>query len=124
MRPHYITMEEGGVNGNSMFPHSPALLWELAESHPAPPSPVAVQNPLSAYVWKAIAYYAGTIFLRPFFPCFRTHRPQNTVNEVWGWFLRALTRRTWERRSAESAREIYWLCAPYFLFPLRLDSDS
>ena len=59
LRPHYITMEEGGVNGNSMLPHSPALLRELAESHPAPPSPVAVQNPLSARVWKAIAYYAG-----------------------------------------------------------------
>ena len=56
LRPHYITMEEGGVNGNSMLPHSPALLRELAESHPAPPSPVAVQNPLSARVWKAIAY--------------------------------------------------------------------
>lgn len=37
LRPHYITMEEGGVNGNSMLPHSPALLRELAESHPAPP---------------------------------------------------------------------------------------
>ena len=93
LRPHYITMEEGGVNGNSMLPHSPALLRELAESHPAPPSPVAVQNPLSARVWKAIAYYAGTIFLRPFFPCFRTHRPQSAVSEVWGWFLRVLTRR-------------------------------
>ena len=23
LRPHYITMEEGGVNGNSMLPHSP-----------------------------------------------------------------------------------------------------
>ena len=124
LRPHYITMEEGGVNGNSMLPHSPALLRELAESHPAPPSPVAVQNPLSARVWKAIAYYAGTIFLRPFFPCFRTHRPQSAVSEVWGWFLRVLTRRTWERRSAESVREIYRSRAPYFLFPLQLDSDS
>ena len=118
------TMEEGGVNGNSMLPHSPALLRELAESHPAPPSPVAVQNPLSARVWKAIAYYAGTIFLRPFFPCFRTHRPQSAVSEVWGWFLRVLTRRTWERHSAESVREIYRSRAPYFLFPLQLDSDS
>lgn len=124
LRPHYITMEEGGVNGNSMLPHSPALLRDLAESHPAPPSPVAVQNPLSARVWKAIAYYAGTIFLRPFFPCFRTHRPQSAVSEVWGWFLRVLTRRTWERRSAESVREIYRSRAPYFLFPLQLDSDS
>lgn len=75
LRPHYITMEEGGVNGNSMLPHSPALLRELAESHPAPPSPVAVQNPLSARVWKAIAYYAGTIFLRPFFPWFPDASP-------------------------------------------------
>ena len=25
LRPHYITMEEGGVNGNSMLPHSPAV---------------------------------------------------------------------------------------------------
>ena len=68
LRPHYITMEEGGVNGNSMLPHSPALLRELAEAHPTPPSPVAVRNPLSARVWKAIAYYAGTIFCARFSP--------------------------------------------------------
>ena len=34
LRPHYITMEEGGVNGNSMLPHSPKPI--LPRRHPLP----------------------------------------------------------------------------------------
>lgn len=124
LRPHYITMEEGGVNGNSTLPHSPALLKALAEAQPAAATPFAVGNPLSARVGKAIAHYAGTIFLRPFFPCFRTHRPQSAIREVWGWFVRMATRRVWEKRSAESVRDVYRGRVRYFLFPLQLDSDS
>ncbi|MFR4118954.1 MAG: hypothetical protein ACLT2T_08975 [Bilophila wadsworthia] len=101
LRPHYITMEEGGVNGNSMLPFA----GPFAGTCGIPSGPAVTRcrtESSSARVWKAIAYYAGTIFL-PVFPCFRTHRPQSAVSEVWGWFLRVLTRRTWERRSAEAS---------------------
>lgn len=124
LRPNYITMEENGVNGNSTLPRSPFLMRKTAATGPEPLPPVPIKNPLSARVWKAIAYYAGTIFLRPFFPFFKTHRPQSAVREVWGWFLRVLTRPLWKRQSAESLREVYRTHARYFLFPLQLDSDS
>lgn len=124
LRPNYITMEEGGVNGNSTLPHSPALLKALAGAASEPEVPRAMSNPLSARVGKAIAYYAGTILLRPFFPCFRTHRPQSAIREVWGWFWRVISRWAWERRSAENIRDVYRRRVRYFLFPLQLDSDS
>lgn len=124
LRPDYITMEEGGVNGLSSLPKTREGMADMASRCPAAPEAHKVGNPLSAKIWRAIGHYAGTIFLRPLFPYFQTHRPQSASREVWGWLLRVLSRPIRRKRSVAALRKIYRSHAPYFLFPLQLDSDS
>ncbi len=124
IRPNHITMEQGGVNGLSSLPNTREGLGELAARCPAPLKAHKVGNPQKAKTWRAIAHYAGTIFLWPLFRKFQTHRPQSASYEVWGWFLRVLSRFARRKRSAEALRAAYQSNSPYFIFPLQLDADS
>ncbi len=124
LRPGYITMEEGGVNGLSQLPATREALAALAASCPAPPAPRMVHNSQTVKTWRAIGHYAGTIFLWPFFRHFKTHRPQKASREVWGWGLRVWTRTKRRRRSVQALRATYRSGKPFFIFPLQLDSDS
>lgn len=124
LRPDYITMEQGGVNGLSSLPNTREALAELASQCPQAPKPRRVGNPQKIKTWRAIAHYAGTIFLWPLFRHFQTHRPQSASLEVWGWFLRVLSRPVRRKRSVKALRSVYRSRSPYFFFPLQLDADS
>ena len=124
LRPDYITMESGGVNGLSSLPKTREALAALAAKCPKPSVPQKLGNPQVYKTWMAIGHYAGTIFMWPFFRHFKTHRPQSASHEVWGWFLRVLSRSRRKKRSAKELKAAYRSRAPYFLFPLQLDSDS
>lgn len=124
LRPDYITMESGGVNGLSSLPKTREALAALAAKCPKPPVPKKLGNPQVFKTWMAIGHYAGAIFMWPFFRHFQTHRPQSASHEVWGWFLRVLSRSRRKKRSAKELKAAYRSRAPYFLFPLQLDSDS
>ena len=124
LRPDYITMESGGVNGLSSLPQTRKAMAALAAKCPNPPIPKRLGNPQVYKTWMAIGHYAGTIFMWPFFYHFQTHRPQSASHEVWGWFLRVLSRARRKKRSAKELKAAYRSRAPYFLFPLQLDSDS
>lgn len=124
LRPDYITMEADGVNGLSLLPVERTGILELAKGCGEPPEPQKLDNPQTAKTWRAIAYYTGIIFLWPVFHNFKKHRPQSAVREVWGWFLRVLSRSSRRKRNTLALRNIYHLKKPFFLFPLQLDSDS
>ena len=124
LRPDYITMESGGVNGLSSLPQTREGMASLAAKCPKPPVPKKFGNPQVYKTWMAIGHYAVTIFMWPFFYHFQTHRPQSASHEVWGWFLRVLSRSRRKKRSAKELKAAYRSRAPYFLFPLQLDSDS
>ena len=124
LRPDYITMEQGGVNGLSSLPDTREGMAELAARCPDALEPRKLGNPQTVKTWRAIAHYAGTIFLWPLFRHFQTHRPQSASREVWGWLLRVLSRSARRKRSAQALRAAYRSRAPYFLFPLQLDADS
>lgn len=124
LRPDYITMEQGGVNGLSSLPDTREGMAVLAAYCPIAPETRKVGNSQKAKTWRAIAHYAGTIFLWPLFRHFQTHRPQSASREVWGWFLRVLSRSARQKCSAQALRTASRSRAPYFLFPLQLDADS
>lgn len=124
LRPNYVTMEEDGVNGRSSLPRTREGIAEMATRSPDMPEACKAGNPQSVKTWRAIGHYAGTIFLWPIFPHFQTHRPQSASHEVWGWFLRVLSRSKRRKRSIAAIRKAYRSRAPYFLFPLQLDADS
>ncbi len=125
IRPDYVTLEEGGVNGHSRMPRDPA--WFRAEAARLPP--VTDEQPIgSSFRRRAeetIRHLLATIVYSPLYPVYRTHRPHHPLIEAAGWSLwaansrieRRMSQRTLEQVIAE--REEH----PIFLAPLQLNSD-
>ena len=121
IRPDFVTLEEGGVNGHSTMPRDPA--WFRAEAArltgdiDAPPVPSSFRrraNETMRHLW-------ATAVERPFFPFYANHRPLHPFVEAFGWALRWATGKTDRTRSAKVVAALG--DEPYFLVPLQLNSD-
>ncbi len=123
IRPDWITMEEGGVNGNSSLPHTPESVRAACTTSLKEPGAAQFANPLSRRQLKAFIYAAFSVIGVPFFPFYRTHRPYSHLNELFnGWIPHFLSGK---KRFASSEKARLQLDnADFFLFPLQLDSDS
>ena len=123
LRPHWITMEEGGVNGNSTLPSTPEAIREAAREKMEEPSGAPSDNPFAHRQWLGFCYAALSLLGIPFFPFYRTHRPYSHLRELFsGWIPRYLFSKKRQRISEEAVARIDE--TPYYLFPLQLDSDS
>lgn len=121
IRPDWITLERHGVNGYSRLPRDPA--WYLCEARhlsPVPEHP-AIPSFATGRGWAAFFYYAEVALQFWRFPFHRSHRDRNPVWEG-ATFLRRFRHRSEEQaRSAAALARIG--TAPFFLFPLQLNSD-
>lgn len=125
LRPGYITMEEGGVNGCSLLPKDPGRIRGLAETLGGPPEPVSLRPHTKALRLNNIAYYLATLFLWPLFAGYKTHRPCGAWREaLLGWAPRLLTGRRFAERDRATLAELEKSGRPFFLLPLQLDSDA
>ena len=92
LRPDYITLERGGVNGNSELSRDPDFYRRFAATHPPAEPPRSVGDsftPSAIYsMYNAIAF---TLF-KPLFPHYRHHRPLNFVHHTF-WWVRGATRK-------------------------------
>ncbi len=121
IRPDFVTLEEGGVNGHSTMPRDPA--WFRAEANRIG-GDVELESVPSSFRRRAnetIRHLWGTAVEGPFFPFYRNHRPLNPAVEAFGWMLRGLAGRSERARSAKTMERVRDL--PYFVAPLQLNSD-
>ncbi len=124
LRPDYITMEEGGVNGNSTMPSTAQDVLRTAALYPDPLPPTPAPNPVRYRVYDAILHHAGNVALLPLFFRYRTHRPHNIARELLSWTPRWLRRKQRIRCSNLQLEQFQALRRPYFVFPLQLDADA
>lgn len=121
IRPDFVTLEEGGVNGHSPMPRDPH--WFRAEASRLPPERPAQPVPASfrRRVDETMRHLLATALERPLFPFYRNHRPLSSSTEAFGWLLRTAQGSANRRRSAAVIARM----APkrYFLVPLQLNSD-
>lgn len=124
LRPHWITMEAGGVNGNSTLPRNPEDVLAAAQDKTLKePGSLPSENPLTKRQWQACWYAGFSLLGIPFFPFYRTHRPYSHLNELFnGWIPHLLSGKKRLQRSEEAIARMDE--TPYYLFPLQLDSDS
>ncbi|AUL15451.1 capsule polysaccharide biosynthesis protein [Bordetella bronchiseptica E014] len=122
-RPHWVTLERGGVNAHSSLPRDPA--WYRASAARVPQaSPRAFRSPFWLRAWHDVAYHACNAWNPLLFPRYRTHAPHGAAREYAAYVRRALRLRA---RRAEDARAMADLAARrarFFLLPLQLDSDA
>lgn len=121
IRPDFVTLEEGGVNGHSPMPRDPA--WFRSEAARLKELPVEAPVPSSfrRRISETVRHLLATETSRWRFPFYRNHRPLHSAVEAFGWVLRALNRRRERRLSARTMEALAG--QPYFLVPLQLNSD-
>ncbi|MBZ5790075.1 capsular biosynthesis protein [Burkholderia contaminans] len=124
VRPHWLTLERGGVNGRSRLPRDPS--WYLDQRSVTPPSPVGRSTgyKLSERAYHDIRYRAANMLYATRFPHYRSHRPRNGVAEYAGLAVRALRQGQHDRHAERVTRELLDAGRPYYLFPLQLNSDT
>lgn len=124
IRPDWVTLELGGVNGHSSLPRDPVWYRETAAALPPVPPHDQVPSSFRRRAAEGLLYNIGDVFTRWYYPHWTNHRPWHPLVEGMGW-MRKLRRR--KEREASAARLMARLEAsaePYFLFPLQLDSDA
>lgn len=128
MRPSYITMEKNGVNGNSSLPKTfkelETCFNNIRHDDIALCEPVSLPNPISVRMTLAFNYSATELLARPFFPWYKTHRPNGILKELTAWIFRLPKKHVRRRDAINNMRKVYHSHKSYFLFPLQLDSDS
>jgi capsule polysaccharide modification protein KpsS len=96
LRPDWITLEEGGVNGYSSMPRDPAFFRAFAAAHKAPEGAghIGKSFGIGALFATLLALAATVCFFR--YPHYRHHRSINswwqTALWMWGAFRKYLYR--------------------------------
>lgn len=124
IRPDWVTLELGGVNGHSSLSRDPAWYRTMAATLPPVPGHAKVTSSFRRRATEGLLYNCADVFTRWYYPHWKNHRPWPPLIEGIGW-LRKLSRR--KRRASESAQLVSRLKrtdTQFFLFPLQLDSDA
>lgn len=126
IRPDWVTLEVGGVNGHSTLPRDPEYYLEAARTLPPLGALPGVPSSFARRAREDLAYNLSALLMAPLYPGYRTHRPLPALVEYAGWAWR-LARKPAARRRSETAlaqlRQQAEQQRPYFVFPLQLDSD-
>lgn len=124
VRPDWVTLELGGVNGHSTLPRDPNWYRETAAKLPPMPDHKQVPSSFRRRAAEGLLYNAADVLTRFHYRHWSNHRPWHPLVEAMGW-----SRKLWRRkqRLASSGALLHRLTVtdqPYFLFPLQLDSDA
>ena len=124
VRPHWVTLEQHGVNGRSLLPRDPAWYREQGRNIPAAPRGRPTGYNLRERALHDIWYRAANVLYQSRFPFYKSHRPRNGLIEYAGLANRALHSRRHRRHAEDSTGMLLAAGRQYYLFPLQLNSDS
>ncbi|QDH16074.1 capsular biosynthesis protein [Oecophyllibacter saccharovorans] len=122
IRPDWVTLELGGVNGHSTLPRNPDWYRRTAARLPPPPPHMKVPSSFRRRAWEGVVYNTATILGKRRYPHTLNHRPWPPLVEGVGWLRRLARRGKARKRSARLLKELQG--REYMLFPLQLDADA
>ena len=123
VRPDFVTLELGGVNGHSRIPKDPAFYAGLA---PTPlPKARPVGNTFRRAAWFSALYAVANTFFGWRYPNYRHHRDLNAFRQAFFWG-RSGVRKAWHRIRDHRLDRLLRTgkMAPYYLVPLQVYLDS
>jgi capsular polysaccharide export protein len=123
IRPDFVTLEVGGVNGHSRLSRDPDYYLEAARTLPPMPELGGLPSSFTRRAWEDVSYNIASLVLVPLFPGYRTHRPWHILHEYFGWVVRLLRQKAEAVRSAATLERLAASGKPYFVFPLQLTDD-
>lgn len=125
LRPDWITLEQGGVNGHSSMPRDPQFFREWQRRAQRTPPKAQHVGPSMRYSgWYSTLYaLAMTVFFF-LYPHYRHHRPLNAWAETYRW-VRGALRKQWY--ALKERHVLPWLCQEvsgrYFVVALQVHND-
>ncbi len=123
IRPDFITLEDYGVNGNSLLPSQPEWYTDLARRLPADAPVKPARYSMDSLIRHSVAYNLAKFAAQPFFCRFRNHRPYGERTAVRCWTLKILQRRRQLLHDRHFQKEFLSSGKKFFLFCLQLGSD-
>lgn len=124
IRPHYITCERHGVNGNSLLPRDPLFYLGLSRLNEPPP------RESQSTFWRmglfASVYYLAGALGHFRYPHYRHHRSFNLITEALYWVRAGVRKQYYRVREAPVGQQ---LASPsmhkrFFLVPLQVHIDT
>jgi capsule polysaccharide modification protein KpsS len=123
LRPDFVTLERGGVNGNSSMPRDPGHFAAVELTKRARPQPVKHAFIKSAL--HTICYASAAALTRERYPHYRHHRDIRPLPQARLWFRGTVRRVVHTLRDRELARRLeHHELPPYFFVPLQVHLDS
>ena len=124
IRPDWVTLELGGVNGHSSLPSDPEWYRKTAASLPPVPAHKQVPSSFRRRAIEGLIYNVADVFTRGQFPHWTNHRPWHPLIEGIGWMRKLARGKLRRQRSVELIEGLLASEKPYYLFPLQLASDA
>lgn len=122
-RPCWITLENNGVNAHSELPKDPE--WYLKNTNGTTKVAKPSGYSLAVRGWHDIRYHLAKSLLKPYFPHYRTHRPDHFIQEYWGFIRRLPSLKFYyNKKSSQSINTLLASNKPFYLLPLQLNADS
>lgn len=123
LRPNWMTVEQGGVNGHSSLPRRrDAILSAVRDLAPETKERDFPGSFARRAFWD-VSYNVANIVGRPLYIGYRRHRPNHVLVEYAGWLKRLVTRKRTNAHAEAEAERAFAAPAGFYLVPLQLDSD-
>lgn len=123
LRPDWLTLERDGMSSNSHFPADAAQIVDAARDLPEPDWRKRYSQTFLADASYDLLYNLPNVFLWFVFPHYRRHAIFHPLAEYAGWIRRLLTGKRRSAEAEETVRALLSLDAPYFVYPLQLETD-
>lgn len=125
-RPHWITLDKGGVNANSSLSNDPAWFLKFAKTQPLKNQTTQpTGGGLSIRAWHDLRYHFAKFVFKPLFPHYQTHRPDSALKEYGGFVLRFPALKFYfEKKAKQQINRLLANNKPFYLLPLQLGADA
>ncbi len=123
LRPDWITLEHGGMSAYSHFPQDPDTIRTLAKDLPQPDLDVHYAFPHQIEAAYEVFYNLSSYFGRILYPFYQSDRIYNPLVEYASHIPRLLSGGLQKRRSDKAIDALVDSDAPFYLFPLQIQSD-
>jgi capsular polysaccharide export protein len=124
LRPDWVTLELGGVNGNSLLPRDPDYYRTRARELPPPPEHRPVPSSFRTRALQGLAYNTADLLSRWHYRHWDNYRPWHPLTEGIGWLRKLAKRHERAERTRATFANLRESDAPFMLFPLQLDADA
>jgi capsular polysaccharide export protein len=125
LRPHWLTLEENGVNGNSSLSKIPDDYLLQSQQIPIYQNGLDTDYSILIRLWRDILYNFARYLFSYRYPHYQLHRPQSALREYWGWITRfPIQKIVGDYFATKIHKQLLKNNSSFFLFPLQLHYDA